>query len=119
MMKPGWRAWESYVAEVLGCDPTLASGNQWFDPGDATTRGRHSPFPLYVEAKYSEKKTFVLNLRQIRQAHHRAVEMGKRFVMPIRLWPKASRTEIVGPADYALIPLNDLAELLQMAQEKP
>lgn len=100
------------MASILGLHLTASSGNRFYDPGDAVTRGLDSEYPIYAEAKYTEHASFTLKLREVRQAHYRAEELGKRFVMPIRIWPKATTEDLAGPGDYALIPLSDLAELI-------
>jgi len=109
-MEPKWQAHERYVQQVLGLDSTITSGNKWFDPGDAVTRGRTSPFPLYADCKCTEKGSFSLKLSDLNDLQHRAAMSGKRLVMPIRFHPS------VGPQDYLVIGLHDFAELLQEVQ---
>lgn len=115
-----WEAWEREVSEILGVQRTITSGNKWFDPGDATTLG-HSPWPLYVEAKYTEAQSYTLKFRDLQQTQQLADQSGKRLVMPIRIHPNWARLPaaslLVRPADYALIPLHDLAELLQKVRD--
>lgn len=112
-MTPGWDAWEEYVAGQLRLSRTCSSGNKFHDPGDAVTRNRGG-WPIYAECKYTERLSFGLKLREVRQAHYQAEQLGKRFVMPIRIWPRGDA--LGGPGDYALIPLADLVELLDKAE---
>lgn len=111
MPEPRWQAFERDVAEMFGLDQTLSSGNQWFDAGDAVTRGRTTLFPLYAECKYTESRSKTLSLRDLQAGQELAASTGKRFVMPIRFRPEREGH------DYAVVSLSDLAELLQMVRE--
>jgi hypothetical protein len=117
--KRGWQAHEQEVAKILGLEKTLASGSQFFDPGDATTRNCNARFPIWADAKYTEAASFPLKLRELTTLSQTAAEVGKRFVLPVRFWPKhgtwLARAE-GGPHDYAVLSLHDLAELLALAE---
>ena len=108
-MKRGWQHHETYVAGVLGLDTTLASGALFHDPGDAVTRG-HSPFPLYADCKYTVHHSFSIKDRQLRQYAHRAAELGRRLILPIRFWPYEEHD----PQDWVVISLHDLRELMDL-----
>jgi hypothetical protein len=95
------------VAAQLGLDLTLASGSKFHDPGDAVTRGRDSPFPLYADCKLTGNKSFILKSWELRQLAERAAEQGKRFILPLRF---GSRTG-VGGEDYVVLSLHDFKEL--------
>ena len=69
-------------------------------------------FPLIVDCKATERGSFSLNEKDLRQWCQRAAELGKRFAMPIRFWNKGSTRS----ADYILLELNDFAELLEMVR---
>ena len=43
----------------------------------------------------------------------KAGEFGKRFIMPLRFWPK----DHLKPQDFVLLSLNDFAELYEKAKE--
>ena len=112
MSKRGWEAWEHYVTHLLGIDATIHSGNKFYDPGDAVTRGRSSAFPLYADAKYTEKFSYPLKLKELSQYGERAADLGKRLVLSIRFWPKG----VVRPEDYVVLSADDFVELLDMAK---
>lgn len=102
-----WKIWEREVATALDLDFTVSSGNQFFDSGDVTTRGRDDPFPLWADCKFTEKISFTLKLRDLSWYSERAAEVGKRFVLPLRFQPKgASR-----PQDYVVMSFHDFMEL--------
>lgn len=110
----GWAAHEIYVQEVLSLSPTINSGNQFHDPGDGVDREHPSEklFPLIVDAKYTERLSFSVKYTILSEWWQRAAEMGKRFAMPIRFFPKFT----VEPIDYILLSLDDFAELLDKAR---
>lgn len=110
----GWERWEADVASTFGLDQTLASGSKFHDIGDATHRGRHFPFPVIADAKYTEHSSYSVKVRDLRQWASRAAELGKRFVLPIRFHIVAEDTE----DDWVLIASHDLAELLDMVNKK-
>lgn len=115
MPEKGWERHEREVAEMLGLDRTITSGNKFFDQGDAVTRGRSHPFPLYVDCKYTEHSSISVRLLHLRQWSEQAAEQGKRFLLPIRFHVKAEGTD----DDWAMISLHDLKELMDKAYPPP
>ena len=104
-MAGDWKAWEHEAARALGLDLTVSSGSQFYDKGDATTRGRDDPFPLQVDCKLTERGSFSLNNKVLQKWHRQAAEAGKRFIMPIRfLTPQRAD-------DYVLMSFHDFIEL--------
>jgi hypothetical protein len=108
---PGWEAWEDEVNKALGLSSTVGSGSQAYDPGDGTDRRHHSvtDYALQVDAKYTERTSFSLNSKLIRQWSDRALAQGKRFVLPVRFWTKGSNA----PEDYVVIPFDDFVGLVE------
>jgi hypothetical protein len=106
-MKRGWGAWEKDSAHDLGLERTISSGNKFYDPGDAVTRG-HSDFPLYSDAKYTERMSYSLRRQEMEHHIQRADEQGKRMILPVRIWPQGH----LHPLDLAVLQLHDLKELL-------
>lgn len=100
-----WQAWEHSAAAVLGLDTTITSGNRFYDPGDATSRDRRDPFPLLVDCKLTEKASFSLKAKELRQYTVRAAEAGKRFVLPVRFWTP-QRVD-----DYVVMGFHDFVEM--------
>lgn len=112
MSQPGWENWEAEVACTLGLTQTAASGSMFHDTGDAVTRGRTSPFPLWADAKYTEQGSFALNLKKLLRYEEQALESGKRFVLPVRFWQRGART----PHDYLVAGMSDFVELMEMVK---
>lgn len=110
----GWIKHEHDMAEMFGLDRTLTSGNKFFDKGDAVHRGRQLPFPVYLEAKYTEHASRTLTMIELYEGQQHAAEAGRRFVMAVRFYPKNA----VGPEDYVVMAAHDLAELLDMVNEE-
>jgi hypothetical protein len=108
---PGWENHEREVAAMLGLERTITSGNKWHDPGDATTRGREHPFPIYMEGKYTEGMSFSLNMKSLKDYANRAAQAGMRMVLPVRFWPRGRHA----PDDYVVVSLNDFVELYEKA----
>ena len=54
-----------------------------------------------------------IRLAELQQWSRKAQEFGKRFIMPIRFWPRGQQ----GPHDYVLLSLDDFAELLSLIPE--
>jgi hypothetical protein len=106
-----WEQWEAEMADRLGLTRTISSGNKHFDPGDAVTRGRNDPFPLYADAKCTSANSFSVKAYELRQYTERAVEAGKRFIMPLRFWSPSNHHE-----DYVVIGFDDFQELLERAR---
>jgi hypothetical protein len=109
----GWRAFEDHVNALLGLDPTVASGSQFYDKGDGVDRSE-GDFAIQVDAKYTEAKSFSVNGKLLTQWCQRAQLSGKRFVLAVRLW----NPSLNSGDDYAVIRLDDLAELLEKAKER-
>lgn len=109
-MNRGWEHFEKYVAKLFDLDLTLASGSQFHDRGDAVTRGRQDAFPLYADAKYTERASFSLKIRELRHYTEAAAEQGKRLLVPLRFWLKGD----YAPSDWVILSLHDLKELLMM-----
>lgn len=112
----GWEHHESDVQELLGLSPTIASGSKFHDIGDAVDHKHYSEseFRFIADCKYTESKSFSVGLQLLRQWEEKAAELGKRFLLPLRFWPKDARN----PRDYAIISLHDLSEMLE-ALKKP
>lgn len=106
-----WETWERDVAKALGLDITITSGSKWHDPGDACTRGRDDPFPLFVDAKFTERASFSLKARDLKQWSKRAAEAGKRFILPLRFHKAGQRDE-----DYVVMSFHDFIELRDNAR---
>lgn len=113
-MAEPWRKFEQDVAELLGLDATLSSGSTWHDKGDAVTRGRSAPFPIYAECKYTQRASKIVKLRDLQAGEELAATVGKRFIMPIRLHPSGP---FVGEHDYVVLSLHDFKELLDMVEK--
>lgn len=106
----GWQAWEDDVRNILGLSATVASGSQFHDKGDAVDR-RHpsmSDFLLQVEAKYTEKGSFSVNLKKVVEWTKQAALSGRHFALAIRLWPQGQTQ----PADYVMVPMTDYSALV-------
>jgi hypothetical protein len=104
----GWEAWEFRVNKDLGLDPTISSGNKWHDPGDGVDRSHYTEefFPLVVDAKYTESASFTVSQQTLFQWVKKAEEMGKRFLLAVRICPKGH----IDPEDYVVVPYNDFVE---------
>lgn len=111
----GWEAWESYVNSALRLSATVASGSQDHDPGDGVDRRHHSEtgYALMVDAKYTERKSFSVNAKLLGQYVRRAAEMGKRFVLAVRLVDSGG----LEVHDYVVVPLQDYVTLLETYRE--
>ncbi|QDH91798.1 hypothetical protein SEA_PHRAPPUCCINO_123 [Mycobacterium phage Phrappuccino] len=110
-----WEEHEGFVNEYLGISGTPASGSQWHAEGDGVDN-RHpdeAVFPLIVDCKLTEKKSFSLKAQVLEQWHQKAMLLGKRFAMPIRFWKPGSRVY----ADYILVGLPDFKEVLDAARQ--
>lgn len=110
----GWEEHEKAIQRLLGLDSTIASGAKFHDPGDAVDH-RHpseSDFRILADAKYTEKGSYSVNLKFLRQMTDKAMELGKRFILPIRMWPNTEQL----PHDYVVVTLDDFAELLEKSR---
>jgi len=108
---PQWRRWEARVNELLGLQPTPASGARWHAIGDGADNDPDSRFALMVDCKATERVSFSLRARDLAQWVRRAAECGRRFAMPIRFHGGPH------PGDYILLEINDFAELLELARK--
>lgn len=114
--KRGWQAHEGHVQKLLNLDSTICSGNKFYDPGDGVDRShpRQNSFALIIDAKCTTAKSFSLKLDVLKEWEEKAYAWGKRFAMPIRFEnPVNDRV-----TDYILLPLNDFAELLELARDR-
>jgi hypothetical protein len=113
MMFRGWKTFERHVTELLGLDATIASGSKFFDQGDAVTRGRGTPFPLFADAKYTEHFAMSVSVKMLTALSEQATALGRRMIMPIRFWPPG----VPGPEDYVVLRLHDFAELMELVHD--
>lgn len=113
-MSAGWQDHEAHVQRLLGLQSTIASGAKFHDPGDAVdySHPSESDFRLLADAKFTEKGSYSVSLKFLRQMKERADLVGKRFILPIRFWPKVEAL----PHDYVVVGLDDFAELLEKAR---
>lgn len=113
--QPGWQGHEAYVQELLGLDSTIASGSKFHDVGDAVDHQHYtdSDFRFIVDCKYTESQSFSIPLKLLDQWTKSAQELGKRFLLPLRFWPKGQRN----PKDYVVMSLHDFQELFEAAQK--
>lgn len=111
----GWEAFEGYINRALGLQSTIASGSKAYDPGDGVDRRHHSEtdYAIQVDAKYTEKASFPVNAKLMRQWTQRAAEAGKNFVLAVRLVGGGGR-EV---HDYVVVPLQDYVALLETYRE--
>jgi len=114
MPNDDWEQHEADVQKLLGLDSTIASGSQWHDPGDGTTRNQYdsNPFRIMMDAKCTVSKSFSMKRDFLAVWMNKAEMLGKRFILPIRFVRKPGVHE-----DYVLLELNDFAELLMLAQK--
>ena len=112
MKLAAWEQHERYIQSVLGLQATICSGNKFYDPGDAVDHDRESVFPVMADCKCTERKSFSVTRQTMEQWEEKAAEMGKRFVMPVRLAPRGA-----DPYDCVVLGLHDFAELLMLARQ--
>jgi hypothetical protein len=106
-----WEAWEAEVNAALGLSSTAGSGSQAHDPGDGTDR-RHpsqTDYAIQADAKFTERASFSVNAKLLKQWSDRATAQGKNFVLPVRVWQKG----LNGPDDYAVVPWQDYVALVE------
>lgn len=109
--RAGFIQHEKDIQHRLGLSATVSSGNQFHDPGDAVDNNGDSAWPLYVECKYRERKSYAVGRDETDAWRRRAELWGKRFVLAVRFWEVRT-----GKAtDYVLMPLSDFEELLDKA----
>ena len=106
-----WERHEYDVQQLLGLASTIGSGNKWHDISDGTVKDQYSgPFLLMVDAKSTIKGSYSVNAKFMRSWVDKAVELGKRFALPIRFLKPNGHHE-----DYIVLTLDDFAELMQLA----
>lgn len=110
-LRQPWEQHERDIQVILGLDSTICSGNKFHDPGDAVDHDRESVFPIVADCKFTEGKSFSVSRKVLEQWSDKAAEMGKRFIMPVRLCPRGT-----DPQDYVVLGLHDFAELLSLAR---
>lgn len=107
MKTPGWAQFEVEVNALFGLRATITSGNKFFDPGDGVTPGPGDGY--FADAKYSERVSHSLKVLDLDSWRERAALAGKRFIMPLRFWPRG----FLKPSDYVVLSLHDFVELTQ------
>lgn len=107
----GWESWESEVNKALGLSSTAGSGSQAHDPGDGTDRRHHSEtdYAIQADAKFTERGSYSVNGKLMKQWSDRALSQGKRFVLPIRFWSKNASL----PEDYVVLAFGDYVALVE------
>lgn len=106
-----WEAWESEVNVALGLSSTVGSGSQAHDPGDGTDRRHYTEtdYAIQADAKFTERASFSVNAKLLKQWSDRALAQGKRFILPIRIWQK----NLNSPDDYVVVPWQDYLVLVE------
>jgi hypothetical protein len=106
-----WQEFERDIQHRLGLDSTPASGSQFYAPGDAVDNRhlRQSRFAILADCKVTEKGSFALNRQFLAHQVEGAVELGKRFILPLRFWHHGD----VRPEDYVVSTLDDFDELVE------
>ncbi len=112
-LKPGWEAHERDLQERLGLSATLNSGNQFYDSGDAVDNDGSSPWPLWVDGKYTAAKSYSIKRDEIDAMRERAEMLGKRFGLAVRFYD-ARNPRLC--ADYMVITLEDYEEMLSIVR---
>lgn len=110
-----WSAWEARVNDLLGLQPTVASGCRPHDPGDGVDRRHHSQtgYALMVDCKHTERGSFSVSAKTVGQWSRRAAEAGKKFAMPVRLADRSGGR----PTDVVVVPFDDYVTLLDSYRE--
>ena len=108
-----WQSHEHDIQRKLDLDSTIASGNKWYDIGDATsnTNRQDDNFPIVLDCKATEKLSFRLVRSYLEEWRKRALLQGKRFLLPVRFVNDGKEY------DWCTLHLDDLAELLYLARE--
>lgn len=109
---PGWEAWEAYVNDVLDLTPTAGSGNQFYEKGDGVDKS-DSEWAFQVDAKYTDKASRSVGHKEFGQLAQQARMAGKKFALPIRLWPRGQ----LMPLDLVVITFADFHGLVETAKE--
>ena len=107
---PDWQAHESEVAELLGIDTTVSSGNKFYDISDAVTRGHalDDRVQFMADMKATIRKTFRLDRDFLHEYRERAILRSKIFLLPVRF----ENPETKYREDWILVHANDFSELL-------
>ena len=111
MAVPAWQAFEYHVQDLLGLSSTPASGSQWNAPGDAVDNRHGSWFAVLADAKCTEKSSYSISAKFMRQSVNAAADLGKRFILPVRFCVRGRGA----PQDYVVLTLDDFAELMEKA----
>jgi hypothetical protein len=107
-----WQKHEKDLQEALGLSSTVGSGNQSHDIGDGSNgHNRLQDFPMVIDCKATEKKSYSLTYELMESWLQRAAELGKMFLLPIR-FVNAPKYK-----DYVVIELSDFQLLLAYAKK--
>jgi hypothetical protein len=87
--KRPWEQQESRLANITGGTRNSGSGNGWVRKGDVRARVHY-----LIEAKWTEKKSFVLKLADLRTLEHHAVIDGREPAFCIEF------SERIGPGHH-------------------
>lgn len=112
MMDPKiWQKHEADLQEALGLNSTIGSGNQSHDIGDGSTgHNRKTDFPMVIDCKCTLNKSYSLSSDLLEEWLHKAAELGKMFLLPIRF--QNAKTK-----DYVVLQLEDFQLLLDLAKK--
>lgn len=107
---PDWELHESEMAELLGGDLTVGSGNQFYDISDIVTRENviDNRVQFMADAKSTLKKSFALNRDFLFDYRERAIIRGKIFLLPVRFEDRMTEEK----TDWIVVHANDFSELL-------
>jgi len=107
-----WQSHEQDIQRKLDLDSTIASGNKWYDIGDATsnTNRQDDNFPIVLDCKATEKLSYRLVRSYLEEWRKRALLQGKRFLLPVRFVNDGTEY------DWCTLHLDDLAELLDLGR---
>jgi len=101
-----------HVAEVLGIEPSAASGSKWQNPADG--RSAHDlPYAIAVEGKSTRGKSLTITLEMIAKLREQA--LGENPVLPLLWWGTDDLSVVT--EDWAAVPLAFLGELLSSARK--
>jgi hypothetical protein len=107
----GWAGWETHVNTELGLTATAGSGNQWYEKGDGIDKS-DSEWAYQVDAKFTDKASRSVSIKEFTQLAMQAAMQGKKFALPIRLWPRGK----LQPVDLVVITFEDFVELVKIAK---
>lgn len=112
-MIEAWERFEQDVQRWLGLDSTPASGATYSAPGDAvdTRHPRDADFRMLADCKQTERGSFSLNLKFLKQWTDKAEEFGRRFVLPVRFHIKLTNQDI----DFVVLGMDDFRDLCERA----